>query len=163
MAKVVITCGKLCSGKTTYAEALSDELPAVHFSIDDLTLLLLGPYPGDILDEYFTKLEGYFYEQCVKLARRGINSVIDLGLWTKKERIQAREYFREKGVECEIHYLKIEDNLWHKRIEKRNRDIEDGAVKAYYVDENLLKKFESWFEEPEPEEVDKIICCKDEK
>lgn len=157
MARIIITCGRLCSGKSTYAKSLAESLPAVHFSVDELTLLLLGPYPGDILDEYVEKLEGYFFEKSIELAKCGINSVIDIGLWTRTEREEVRRFFRERGAACELHYLKVSDAEWRRRIEKRNREVEAGQSQAYYVDENLLKKFESFFEEPSPEEVDRII------
>ena len=35
MAKVIMTCGKLCSGKSTYARKLKDELGAVILSLYD--------------------------------------------------------------------------------------------------------------------------------
>ncbi len=157
MARIIVTCGRLCSGKTTYAKSLAKNLPAVHFSVDDLTLLLLGPYPGAILDEYVEKLEGYFFEKSIELAERGISSVIDIGLWTKAEREEVRKFYRERGAECELHYLRVPDGIWRERIEKRNAEIEAGLTEAYTVDENLLKKFESFFEEPSPNEVDVIV------
>ncbi len=165
MAKVIITCGKLCSGKTTYSETLCQKLPAVLFSIDDLTMLLLGPYPGDVLDEYFEKLQGYFYKKAADTAKNGVNVVLDLGLWQKSERLEAREFFKAEGVDLEIHYLKISDSLWRERIKNRNESISDQTRSSenpfkplpYFVDENLLKKFESFFEEPDEQEVDKII------
>ena len=157
MARIIITCGRLCSGKTTYAKMLAKKLPAVHLSVDDITLLLLGPFPGEILDEYVEKLEKYFFEKSVELAECGISSVIDIGLWTKAERESVREFFRKRGSMCELHYIKISDGEWRRRIEKRNLDIENGLVRAYQVDENLLEKFGKWFEEPSPEEIDEII------
>ena len=163
MAKVILTCGRLCSGKTTYSERLARELPAVHFSIDDITLLLLGPMPGDILDEYFEKLEGYFYEKAAETAKNGINAIIDIGLWTASEREYAKKFFRDRGVECEIHYLKVPERIWKERIEKRNRDVSDGKSRAYFVDENLLKKFESFFEEPAEGEVERIVLSPEQK
>lgn len=157
MARIIVTCGRLCSGKTTYATALSKSLPAVHFSVDDLTLLLLGPYPGDILNEYVEKLEGYFFEKSIELAERGISSVIDIGLWTRAEREAVRKFYRDRGAACELHYISVSEPEWRRRIEKRNRDIEAGLTEAYTVDENLLKKFESFFEAPSPDEVDVTV------
>ena len=157
MAKVILTCGKLCSGKTTYSKRLAEALPAVRFSVDEITLLLLGPYPGDILDEYFEKLEGYLYEKAAETVKNGVNAVIDTGLWTEDERKYAKKFFADKGVSCEIHYLKISDEKWRERIDKRNRDVSDGKVSAYYVDENLLKKFERSFEEPSPGDADVTV------
>lgn len=157
MARIIITCGKLCSGKTTYSKRLAKEIGAVRLSVDEITLLLLGPFAGDILDEYFQKLEKYLMEKSIEAAEAGVSSVIDLGLWTKAEREKVRKFYRERGAECEIHYLKVPDGVWRERIEKRNREIEAGLTEAYPVDENLLKKFESFFEEPSPDEVDAII------
>ena len=157
MARIIITCGKLCSGKTTYSKRLAKEIGAVRLSVDEITLLLLGPFAGDILDEYFQKLEKYLMEKSIEAAEAGVSSVIDLGLWTKAEREKVRKFYRERGTECEIHYLKVPDGVWRERIEKRNCEIEEGLTEAYPVDENLLKKFESFFEEPSPDEVDAII------
>lgn len=157
MARIILTCGKICSGKTTYSQKLAKELPAVYFSVDELTLLLLGPCPGDILDEYVEKLEPYFFEKSIELAERGISSVIDVGLWTKAEREDVRKFYGDRGASCELHYIKIPDDEWRLRIDRRNADVEAGKADAYYVDENLLKKFESFFEEPLPGEVDLII------
>ena len=157
MARIIITCGKLCSGKTTYSKRLAKEIGAVRLSVDEITLLLLGPFAGDILDEYFRKLEKYLMEKSLEAAEAGVSSVIDLGLWTKAEREKVRKFYRERGAECEIHYLRVPDGVWRERIEKRNREIEAGLTEVYPVDENLLKKFESFFEEPSPDEVDAII------
>lgn len=157
MARIIITCGRLCSGKTTYSQKLARSLPAVRFSVDDLTLLLLGPYAGDILDEYVKKLENYFFEKALELAESGISSIIDIGLWTRAERQSTQEFFCKRGAKCELHYVKISDDEWRRRIEKRNSDVEAGRTQAYYVDGNLLKKFESWFEEPSAGEVDEIV------
>ena len=157
MARIIITCGKLCSGKTTYSKRLAKEIGAVRLSVDEITLLLLGPFAGNILDEYFAKLEKYLMEKSLEAAEAGVSSVIDLGHWTKAEREKVRKFYRERGAECEIHYLKVPDSVWRERIEKRNREIEAGLTEAYPVDENLLKKFESFFEEPSPDEVDAII------
>ena len=68
-----------------------------------------------------------------------------------------RKFYRERGAECELHYLRVPDGIWRERIEKRNAEIEAGLTEAYTVDENLLKKFESFFEEPSPNEVDVIV------
>lgn len=148
MAKVIVTCGRLSSGKTTYAKRLSKELPGVLFSVDDITLLLLGPYAGNTLNEYCEKLETYFLEKSAETAKNGVNCIIDIGLWTKAERERVRNFFKERGVKCEIHYLKVSEKEWKKRIENRNREVENGRADVYCVDENLLKKFETVFEEP---------------
>ena len=50
MAKVIMTCGKICSGKSTYAEKLRKESGAVVLSIDELMTAVLGRELGDMHD-----------------------------------------------------------------------------------------------------------------
>lgn len=42
MAKVILICGKICSGKSTYAEQLRVQNNAVVLSTDEITLALFG-------------------------------------------------------------------------------------------------------------------------
>ena len=46
MAKVILICGKICSGKTTYAKSLIKEKSAVLLSVDEITIILFGPNGG---------------------------------------------------------------------------------------------------------------------
>ena len=38
MAEVIMTCGRICSGKSTYAQKLRTERNAVILSVDEITL-----------------------------------------------------------------------------------------------------------------------------
>ena len=40
MSKVIMTCGMICCGKSTYAKKLQAEQNAVILSVDDITLTL---------------------------------------------------------------------------------------------------------------------------
>ena len=51
MAEVIMTCGRLCSGKSTYAVRMRNEKRAVVLSIDEITLALFRNEAGDMLDE----------------------------------------------------------------------------------------------------------------
>ena len=46
MPKVIMTCGKICSGKSTYAQKLRLEYSAVILSVDEITLALFGNEAG---------------------------------------------------------------------------------------------------------------------
>ena len=61
-----------------------------------------------------------------------------------------------RHIENEIHYLRVGEEEWNRRIRKRN-GAQAGDPAAYFVDEGLLKKFESIFEEPAAEEADVIL------
>lgn len=49
--------------------------------------------------------------------------------------------------------LQIPSDVWEERINKRNASDEA----AYYVDEGLLEKVKSIFEEPSKEEIDVLV------
>ena len=154
MAKVIITCGKICSGKTTYAEKLRREGRAVILSVDEITLSLFGQDAGDKLDEYVAKTKEYLYRKSLEIIDSGIDVILDWGLWTKEERAYTKSFYDSNGVINEIHYLDVDNDEWHRRIEKRNQDILAGKRNDYYVDEGLSEKFNSIFEKPDPSEID---------
>ena len=156
MAKVIMTCGKLCSGKSTYARRLRDELGAVILSIDDLMLALFPEGTGEMHDTYVRRTEAYLLEQSLQILESGTDVILDWGLWTREQRERLRAFYTERHIENEIHYLRIGEEEWNRRIRKRN-EVREGDPAAYFVDEGLLKKFESLFEEPAAEEADVIL------
>ena len=154
MAKVFILCGKICSGKSTYSQKLRKDKKAVILSVDDITLTLLGQNGGDTLDVYVEKLEQYFFQKSVEIVETGINVVLDWGFWTKSERDFAKQFYGSRGIEYEFHYISINDEEWYRRLDKRNKDVQEKKSDAYYVDEGLAQKFKSIFEIPGKEEID---------
>ena len=52
MAKVIMTCGKICCGKSTYARRLQAAGNAVILSIDEITLSLFPEGAGEMHDTY---------------------------------------------------------------------------------------------------------------
>ena len=154
MPKVIMTCGKICSGKSTYAKKLGKELGAVILSVDEITLALFGQDVGEKHDEYVEKAEAYLFEKSVEIVETGISVILDWGLWQKQERTYAREFYRSRGIPCELHFMDVSDEEWDRRLEKRNEDIEAGRTSAYYVDAGLKAKFRDIFEMPEENEID---------
>ena len=154
MPKVIMSCGKICSGKSTYAQKMRMKYNAVILSVDEMTLALFGNDIGEKHDEYVEKTETYLFEKSVEIVETGINVVLDWGLWTKAEREYARDFYRKHNIPCEIHYLDIPDDEWNRRIQKRNADISSGKTKAYFVDEGLADKARQLFERPEEKEID---------
>lgn len=154
MAKVIMTCGKICVGKSTYAKKLCAEHSAVLLSVDEIMLAVFGQNAGEKHDEYVGKIQKFLMEKSCELAKSGINAVLDWGLWSKEERENARRFYSERGIAMEIHYLDISDEEWKRRIEKRNRLVQEGKSEAYFVDEGLSQKLLSFFEKPERDEVD---------
>lgn len=154
MAKVYMTCGKICSGKSTYADGLRRRFKGVVLSVDEITLALFPEGVGEMHDTYVERAESYLFAKSLELMEVGIDVILDWGFWTKVEREYAREFYKEHGVECEFHYLDVDDATWKQRIDKRNAAILEGTVSAYYVDEGLAAKFGAMFEKPDRSEVE---------
>lgn len=154
MAKLILICGKLCSGKTTYAKTL----PAVPLSVDELMLTLLDPYLGDLHEVYAARAKAYLLQKTEELLANGVDVVLDWGFWKAAERRAIRDRFMGFGYAVELHYLSLPDALWEARIQARNAAVLRGEVQAYQVDENLRHKFEAMFETPEEGEIDVLIA-----
>ncbi len=154
MAKVILICGKICCGKSTYAKELFRQNKAVLLSVDEIMLSVLGPYLGDRHDLYGARTQKYLYEKSVEILETGIDVILDWGFWTKESRESARAFYAARNIPCEFHYIDICDETWQARLTKRNDAVSENEVNAYFVDENLAAKFAAWFEEPGRDEID---------
>ncbi len=157
MAKVYMTCGKICSGKSTYAEHLRKKHKAVILSVDEITLALFGQNAGENHDDYVARTENYLFKKSLDIIAVGVNVVLDWGFWTKEERDFAKDFYRSQNVQFEFHYIDIDDDEWHRRLNKRNKDVSENKANAYYIDDALAAKFNSIFEKPDKDEIDIIV------
>jgi predicted kinase len=154
MAKVIMTCGRICSGKSTYARKIKEMLGGVILSVDELMLEILGGETGDKHDEYVKRTEKYLYKKSAEIASSGTDVILDWGFWKESERRFARKFYKDHGISCEFHYISVDDEEWKRRIEKRNAEVQNGRSDAYFIDEGLAAKFERLFEVPERSEMD---------
>ena len=119
MARVIMTCGKICCGKTTYARKLEEELGAVVLSIDEVMLALFPDGAGEMHDAYALRTEQYLLSLSLDILESGTDVILDWGLWTREQRDRLREFYRAHNFPCEIHYLRISDDEWQRRIRNR--------------------------------------------
>ena len=108
MAKVIMTCGKICCGKTTYARKLEEELGAVVLSIDEVMLTLFPDGAREMHDTYALRTEQYLLSLSLEILRSGTDVILDWGLWTRAQRDRLREFYRANHFQSEIHYLRID-------------------------------------------------------
>jgi len=154
MAKVILICGKICCGKTTYSERIREKENAVILSVDEIMLSIFGQHAGDKHDEYANNTQKYLFDKSIEFVNAGVNVILDWGFWTKINRKKAREFYKAQGIEVEFHYIDICDEIWKQRLDYRNKQVELGQTSAYFVDENLANKFASIFEVPDKDEID---------
>ena len=157
MAKVILVCGKICSGKSYYSKSIKDEYNAVIISPDEATYELINNEQGEFYNIFTEKLNKYLTKKVGEIVIAGANVIFERGLWTKEARENIKKYYQDKNIECEIHYVYVDDVTWKKNIEERNKRIEEGnGGSDFYLDEGLMKKLESRWEEPTEEEYDLI-------
>lgn len=151
MAKVFLLCGRICAGKTYYANRLIKAQNAVLLSADELMLELEPPKDYDSLA---ARIILYLYKKAAEIAACGTNVVLDFGFWRRRDRREASAFFAERGISVEWHYIDVSDAVWRANIRTRNRAVESGQTRAYYVDQGLLDKLSGRFEVPDPSEMD---------
>jgi len=155
MAKMILICGKICSGKTYYARQLMDQYNAVILSTDEVTWDLINNEQGEFYDVFAERVNLYLRKKAVEIVKAGANVVLDWGFWTAAGRKEISDFLRDRQVEYEWHFIDIPDNLWYRNIGERNRRITEGKGGTdFYVDEGLLQKLLSRFEKPERNEMD---------
>ena len=150
----MLICGKLCSGKTTYAKKLVKENNAILLSCDEIMLTLFGQYCGDSYDEMQEKTMKYLFKKSLEVVAIGVDIILDFGFWSKAKREEATEFYRQNGITPEWHYIDVPREIWLKNVDKRNNAVENAETNDCYVDGNLANKCLSMFEEPTSDEID---------
>lgn len=162
MAKIYLICGKIGSGKTYYAKELLEDGRTVALSCDDFTKTVFDNDLGERHDAIMSNIRTYFLQKAVEICSCGVNVVLDWGFWTRAERTEITEFLNNSQVLFEWHYMDITDEKLRENITVRNQSLTYSAdCSDYYVDNGLLEKCLSQFEEPEPSEVD--VWHKDRK
>ena len=135
MAEIILICGKICSGKTTFAEMLKSEQNAVILSCDEIMLELFDEQLGERHEYILTKVKKYLIKLSEQIIASGTNVILDWGFWTVSERDSVRRYYSERGINTKLYYVNVDEELWKKRIKKRN-SLNDK--RSYFVDDLFI-------------------------
>ena len=153
MGEIIAICGKICSGKSYYAKNLKNN--SVILSCDELTSILFDNNLGDKHDEMSKRIWQYLLKKTEDIVKCEIDVILDWGFWTRKDRDFVKEYFSSKNIACKMHYIDIDNKSWKKNIEERNKRVLNGEGGSdFYLDDGLMKKLISKWEEPSKEEID---------
>ena len=161
MAKILAICGKICSGKTYYSKQLKQSQNAVVLSCDELTSILFNNNLGEKHDEMSKKIWEYLLKKAVDIVMAGTNVILDWGFWSQQDREYINQFFKTKNINIQWHYLYIDDKTWQKNIDERNQKVLNGnSPNDYYLDEGLMRKLLSKWEEPTASEIDVYYTVK---
>lgn len=161
MSKIIAICGEICSGKSYYANQIKEKENAVILSTDEATYDLIDNEQGEFYNVFAERVNKYLMKKAVEIVKADCNVILYWGFWTKAERQETTEYFNQFGIDVEWHYVDIEQSRWQQLIEERNAKIQKGnGGSDFYVDEGLMEKLLSKFEQPTKDEINVRIETK---
>jgi predicted kinase len=143
--------GLPCSGKTTKAKELENELQAIRLTPDEWQVNLFG---HDTLDPDHDKRHSLIEDMLWQIAARalslGTNIILDFGFWAKEERDDYRSRAREIGARSEVIFMDIEAEELMKRVRMRNEELTNTIA---YIPEDLMIGWIRFFQKPDAEEL----------
>ena len=144
-------CGKMGSGKSTYAKKLAKELNAILLSEDEWLSTIFPEEINDIQDyiKYSSRLKLILKEHIKTLLKSGLSVVMDFPGNTINQRKWFKEIFLEELIPHKLIYLKAEALLCLKRIEnRRNNSIKPSPFDT----KEVFYQITNYFQSPNPEE-----------
>lgn len=156
MTKIILICGKLCSGKSAYAEQLKNN----HTVILSSDKLMRDVFAHERCLEHFSKLaraQTYLYDLAGCLLDVGVDVVLDFGYWKKSDRESVRARFSRQGHSVELHFTDVDDATRAQWIKARNELIDNGQSEEYYITEEAFQRLDPMFDYPDPQEVDVYV------
>lgn len=161
MSKIIAICGNICCSKSYYAKQIKEKENAVILSIDEATYDLIDNEQGGFYNAFAEIVNKYLMKKAVEIVKAGCNVILDWGFWTKAERQETTKYFNQFGIDVELIYVGIVQLRWKQLIEEQNKKIKNGnGGSDFYVDEGLMEKLLSKFEEPTRDEINVRIETK---
>lgn len=144
---MIVLIGLPASGKTTRARQLATEKNALRITPDDWMFPLFGdPQPEGKRDI----LEGRLIWLSLCALKRGVNVVMDFGVWAKDERSALRYLAASVGASCELMYLEVDEEENVKRLNKRPTG---AGVATFAISTDDLAKYRDFFQVPALDEL----------
>jgi predicted kinase len=142
-----VLIGLPAAGKTTRARQLEIDYDALRLTPDEWMFPLFGdPQPEGKRDI----LEGRLVSLSLWALRRGVNVVMDFGVWARDERSALRHLAESVGASCELIYVEIGEEENIKRITERPTG---AAVSTFEISIGDLAKYRAFFQVPTIEEL----------
>ena len=129
-----VMVGLPASGKSTRARQIEEERQALRLTPDEWMIPLFGHHNAGGKRDV---LEGRFVWLALRTLRKGIDVVLDFGVWGKDERTALRALAATAGASCELVYLEIDEDEQRRR--RDGRASSDGETTFYISDEGLAE------------------------
>lgn len=143
--------GLPCSGKTTRAKELENELFALRLTPDEWHVRLFGHDIHDPEhDQRHSLIEALLWQIAARALGLGTNVILDFGFWAKEERNEFRARAKDLGARSEIVFMDVSEEELLRRIRIRNGSLTDTT---HYVPEEMMLSWMRLFQRPDTSEL----------
>src|SRR5512144_369057 len=120
MATLHLMVGLPCSGKTTLAQRLEHELPALRLNLDEWHIRLFGQDAEEPEhDARHSLIEALLWNIASRALGLGTNVILDYGCWAREEREDYRLRAKQLAASSEIHNQNAPEDELLSQLEKR--------------------------------------------
>ena len=153
MATLHLMVGLPCSGKTTLAQKLEHELPALRLTPDEWQIRLFGQDAEEPEhDARHSLIEALLWNIASRALELGTNAILDFGFWAREEREDYRSRAKHLGATSEVHYLDVSEDELLRRLEERNSR---PPQESFLISEEAMKPWIAFFQKPTPDELER--------
>jgi hypothetical protein len=151
MTTLHLMIGLPCSGKTTLAKQLEIELGALRLTPDEWHRFLYGQdatHPEHT--ERHEKIEALQWNVAASALGRGLDVILDFGMWFKAERQDFRQRAAALGAETKIYFLDVPFAQLLERLEIRNQHASDDVT---FIPVSEMHGYLPHFQAPDADEM----------
>jgi predicted kinase len=154
--KLIFLCGKMASGKSTLAKALTERESAVLLVQDEFLVRL---FPGEVVDvasylRFSTRIAEALTPLICTLLSRGESVVLDFPGNTRNQRVWFRQLCERSDADHELHFIDLSDDVCKRQLRERSSGQPPGA--RWTTDEEF-DAITAYFESPSADEHFNVI------
>lgn len=147
MPTLHLICGLPCSGKTTLAKQLEQDLSALRLTPDE--------WMNRVVDDGYDEdkraiVEAMLMEVAVRVLELGVDVILDFGFWGHDERQGYRKNAEKVGAQTKIHYLDVPLTELLQRLDARNAALPPDT---FHIPRADLELWWTLFERPTAKEL----------
>ena len=147
---VYVLCGFIGAGKTTFARKLEERTGAVRITKDEWLIRLIGNDPTiDGYEDYDHRICELSRDIAFQLAEKGIDVIIDEGVWEKEQRDLLRRRIEDIGAQAVLYFLDTPIETIRERVARRNMN---PAKDSFKISGELLDGYLKYWQPPSEDE-----------
>ena len=150
-----MVCGKIASGKSTLAGALSQSPATVLISEDFWLAGLFGAEMVSVADyvHYSGRLRNVLAPHVARILEQGLSVVLDFPANTPETRQWMRDIFTRAGAAHELHFLDVANDRCKERLRARNR----AEMHEFSASDAQFDQITAHFVPPQPDEGFNVV------